>query len=125
MFSEAQMVKIRTAVESLYDGRMSIIQYDEITDPETKITDSKEVVKAEGIKCRLSFKSVSGTNEDGEAATVQQVTKVFTSPDIKIPPGSKLVITQNGITREYEQSGEPAVYSSHQEIVVNLFKGWA
>jgi hypothetical protein len=42
-----------------------------------------------------------------------------------VKPGSKLTITQNDMTTEYQSSGKPAFYSTHQEIVLELFKGWA
>ena len=45
--------------------------------------------------------------------------------EVTIPPASKLVVTQNGVTRCYRQSGVPAVYQSHQEILVELSERWS
>ena len=72
------------------------------------------------------FKTINNTNstETGASAVVQ-IAKVFLAPEIKVKPGSKLSVTQNGVTTEYKSSGEPAFYSTHQEIVLELFKGWA
>ena len=38
--------------------------------------------------------------------------------------GTTLVITQNGATNTYEKSGKPAVYGSHQEIILSLVEEW-
>lgn len=59
------------------------------------------------------------------ASALVQVTEIFLAPEIVVKPGSKLTITQNGITTDYKSSGIPATYSTHQEIVVEIFKGWA
>ena len=54
-----------------------------------------------------------------------QGTKLFIAPEIKVKPGSKIVVEQNGVTTEYSASGVPAVYPSHVEIKLELFRGWA
>ena len=80
----------------------------------------------ENEPCRLSFKTVTNANpSETGASSVVQTTKVFLAPEIKVKPGSKLIITQNGVTTEYKNSGKPAFYSTHQEIVLELFKGWS
>ena len=38
---------------------------------------------------------------------------------------NRVIVTQNGETTEYKNSGKPAIYSSHQEIILELFDGWA
>ena len=46
-------------------------------------------------------------------------------PSVDIPEGSKITVTQKGVTRDYERSGTPAVYSVHQEVPLELWEGWA
>lgn len=46
-------------------------------------------------------------------------------PDVVIKAGSKIIVTQHGRTTEYSNSGVPAVYPTHQEIMLTLFNGWA
>lgn len=84
-----------------------------------------ETLVLEKQPCRLSFSSVSSTSENSDAAQVLQTVKLFLAKDVEIPPGAKLVVTQNGKTAAYAKAGEPAVYSRHQEIALELFKGWA
>lgn len=55
---------------------------------------------------------------------MQSVT-LYIDPSVDIPEGSKVTVTQNGVTRDYERGGTPAVYTTHQEIPLELFEGWA
>ena len=125
MLSKADVVNVRKALESLYDGKCTITEYQKIK-KENKSTGFEEVVVHEEVPCRLSFSTIKNTNQtDTAASEVVQITKVFLAPEIKVKPGSKLTITQNDVTTEYKSSGEPAFYRTHQEIILELFKGWA
>lgn len=117
------MVKARKALETLYDGRCTITEHQKVKNP-NKSTGFAEVVVLENEPCRLSFSTTTNANQTETSASVTQVTKIFLAPEITIKPGSKLTVTQNGVTTDYELSGKPALYSTHQEIVVVLFKGW-
>lgn len=119
------MVKARKAIESMYDGTCTITEYQKVKLP-NKSTGFKDIVVLEDIPCRLSFKTITNTNqtETGVSAVVQ-VTKVFIAPEIQVKPGSKLTITQNDVTTEYKSSGQPAIYTTHQEIELELFERWA
>ena len=124
MLSQTKMVKARKAIESLYSGKCTVTEYQKIK-KKNKSTAFQEVVVLEDIPCRLSFKTINSTSQtDTAASAVGQVTKIFLAPEIRVKPGSKLTVTQNGVTTEYKSSGEPAFYSTHQEIIVELFKGW-
>ena len=124
MFQKNAVVKARKAIESMYDGTCTVTEYQEYTKP-NKSTGHHEVVILEGQPCRLSFSSSPNTNQTESAAQLVQTIKVFLAPDVRVQAGSKLTITQNGVTTEYKSSGEPALYQTHQEIMLELFKGWA
>lgn len=125
MLSKNQVVKARKAIESMYDGTCTIIERQKVKLP-NKSTGFKDIVVLEDIPCRLSFKTITNTTqaETGVSAVVQ-VTKVFIAPEIQVKPGSKLTITQNDVTTEYKSSGQPAIYTTHQEIELELFERWA
>lgn len=132
MLQENQMVNVaaarkaaRKAIESTYEGVCSIVEYKAVTDSETKITRHKEITVLEEQPCKLSFEKLNAVVQTDTAAAISQGTKLFISPEITINSGSKIVVVQNGVTGEYSASGEPAVYASHQEIVLQQFKGWA
>lgn len=117
----------RKALEMLWKDRCSIFQQVEQTDPTTKLTDFQETPLLEDQPCKLSFEKLIST--DGEpVAAVGQSVKLFLSPDVVIPAGCKVVVTRsNDLERvfTYASSGEPGVFSNHQEITLELWKGWA
>lgn len=125
MLSQTVLVKARQAKESLYDGICTITEWQKVQ-KENKSTGFQEVIVLTDQPCRLSFKTINSTQQtETGASAVTQVTKLFLAPEIKVKPGSKLTVTQNGVTTEYKNSGEPAVYSTHQELILELFKGWS
>ena len=50
-----------------------------------------------------------------------QTIKLFISPLVNVPAGSKITVTQNNQIQVYKASGQPAVYTNHQEIELELF----
>lgn len=118
----------RKAIESTYSGVCTIIERRDVRDEKTKITrKNEEVPVVENQPCKLSFEKLNAVVQTDTAAKLTQGTKLFIAPEIKIKPGSKIIVEQNGTTTttEYSASGEPAVYFSHSEYMLELFKGWA
>lgn len=117
----------QSAQSMLYDGRADIIEYRKQKDPESGITSYKEEAVERGLPCRLSFSEISSVSQTDSAADTAQVIKLFLAPDaaIAIKPGSKIIVTQNGKTVAYQCSGVPAVYATHQEIMLTLFQKWS
>ena len=115
----------RKSIESLYDSTCTVIEYEEKKDPVTKKTAGKEVTVYQGRPCRLSYSSNKKSDQFEVANAVTQIIKVFIAPELDIKAGSKLVVTKKGRTVEYKNSGKPAVYDTHQEIILELFRGWA
>lgn len=114
---------MKNIISSLYKGKCTIVEYQSVKDLVTKRTTNKEVIILENQPCRLSYKSVVKSTE-GNVSEIIQITKLFLDPSINIKPGSKIIVTQNGVTKEYKNSGEPALYSNHQEIILELFDRW-
>lgn len=115
----------RSAVESTYEGVCTVVEYTSTTDEETKIFRQKEEVVIQNQPCRLSFEKISAVVQTDAAAKMSQGVKLFVVPEVTVRPGSKIIVTQNGVTGEYAASGPPAVYPSHQEILLERFRGWA
>lgn len=115
----------RKAIESTYKGVCTITCRRDVRDEKTKITrKNKEVTVIENQPCKLSFEKLNAAAQTEAAAKLTQGAKLFISTEIAVKPGSKIIVEQNGVKTEYFSSGEPAVYSSHQEIMLELFKGW-
>ena len=118
------MVKVRTAIESLYDGKCTVTVQQEYT-KDNGSTGFQEVVLIEDEPCRLSFSNTSSTKEGEVAASVSQVTELFIRPDVDIPPGSRITVTHHGETVDYAKSGVKAKYDTHQQIVLQLWERWS
>lgn len=115
----------RRAQEATYVGLCTVFECQEITDAKTKLSSEKEVAVIEDQPCRLSFEKLTAAAQTETAAVAAQGIKLFLAPEITVLSNSKIVVTQNGVTEEYSASGKPAVYSTHQEITLELFRGWA
>lgn len=119
------MVRVRKSLEKLWKGTCAIYVNQEIVDPITKRSSFKLVSLYSNQPCKLSNVSITTTNPNNNAFEVTQKTKLFISPELGIPAGCKIVVTQNSKTTEYERSGEPYIFTNHQEIMLDLFKGWS
>lgn len=110
----------RKAIESTYIGTCNIYEYIKYTDPETEetIIELNPEPVYENIPCKLSKKTITTASQTEIVNTIQYSPVLFINPDITIKAGSKIIIAQNGVTREYDQSGEPFVYGTHQEIAL-------
>ena len=115
---------MRKALESQYIGTCDIVEK-QAYKKANKSTGFREIIVLQNQPCKLSFSRITNNAQGETAANLIQVVKVFMSPEINVKPGSKLIITQNGRTTEYQNSGKPAVYRTHQEIILELFEGWA
>jgi len=115
----------RRAQESLYAGIMTVTEHQKVTDEESKLTSCKDVVVLEDQPCKLSFETLKQAAQSDSAAEVTQVIKLFLSPEVTVRAGSKITVTQDGVTADYTCSGIPAVYPTHQEILLDLSERWA
>ena len=120
------------AIKSLWKGNCSVYIKEEFFDNITKRTEFTEKPLFENQPCRisfrlpfrLSFKATAVSSNDISVASVRQTISLYISNKVLIPPGSKIVVTQNGVTDTYQRSSKPSVYTHHQEILLELFKDW-
>ena len=115
----------RKAVESLYKGLCTVKVQTSYKDPITQITKQQEITLFSDEKCKLSFEKQVSTTPTNGPALIAQTTKLFIAPELDIPVGSKIIVTQHGKTMEYTRSGKPAIYMDHQEIMLEAFERYA
>lgn len=114
------------AIKSLWRGKCTVtVRNNDTTDENTGRVVVGEVDTYTDEPCRISFDTVNATQTENNAANIVQSITLFIDRAVVIPEGSKITVTQNGVTAVYEKSGKPAVYSTHQEIPLEVFKGWA
>lgn len=123
MLPKNAVVKVRKTLERGYDGIFTVTEHQKITKP-NRTTGFSDVDVLVDQPCRLSFSSSPSTG-NGDVPEIGQTVKLFFAPEITVKEGSKITVTQNGVTTSYKQSGTTAVYSTHKEIILELFKGWA
>ena len=123
MLSKNQMVKARKAVESLYTGVCTITERRPGTKPNGSTGFMEETVLVDQ-PCRLSYSGSNSASSEESASRAGQSIKVYLAPEIRVAPGSRLTITQNGVTEVYRNSGRSAVFQTHQEISLELFEEW-
>lgn len=117
------MVNTKTALQSLWKDKFSVVEWAQVIKPNGGMG-FQEVQTLTDEPCKLSFSTLKDTNQNDEAATVAQVTKLFCENTLNIKAGSKITITRAGNVFEFAQSGLPAIFSNHQEIVLVPFRGW-
>ena len=108
----------RTVIEQTYDGTCTIYSLQDVKD-------HKEVTLLGDVPCHLSFSGAVTAEGTGTSTDVKQEIKLLLAPEVLVPPGSRIEVTQHGMTVSYSRSGKPAVYSSHQEILLELWKEYA
>ena len=111
--------------EHMWHGRAVVKVWEEYEDPLTWITDEGEVTKYEEVPCKLSHKTFTATINTGAGAVLTKEIKLSLGNEYDIPAGSKIIVPQNGITEEYTRSGVASKFRVHQEIPLELFRGYA
>ena len=106
----------------LWVGICTIYEYQEVTDPDTYQTKQKLFPVVVNEPCRISFTREITTNIINGAAEVAQTTMLFIRPELDIKPGSVIEVTQHGRTVKYKGSTKPALYTNHQEVVLELYE---
>lgn len=112
----------RPVIELLYEGLATIKVKQTVKDPVTKLTrPNEEVILCEDEPCRVSQHS-DPISESRVLPTATETVMLFIRPELEIPAGSHVIVTQHGETREYATSGRPAVFCTHQEINLEIWK---
>lgn len=115
----------RKAIQRLYRGTCTVKVMEDVTNPISKITKQKEVTKFENEPCKLSYIKQTTTSSDGGPAIISQTIKLSLAPELEVPPGSKIIVTQDGVTEVFTRSSKPEVHMDHQHINLDLFKEYA
>ena len=115
---------VEKALQKLWNDICTVYIQQEITDEKTKRTKFEEIAIIENEPCKLSFNSLTSAENIDNVSAVSQSITLFISNEINIPSGSKIVITRNEHIFIYKNSGEPRIYTHHQEIKLELFERW-
>ena len=109
-------------LKSLWIGKCTIFEYQTTKDEVTKQSTQKQVPVVLDEPCKVSYNREHATNISSGAAVISQSITLFIRPDLEVKPGSVIEVTQHGKTTKYKGSSKSAVYTNHQEIVLELFE---
>ena len=102
------MVSVEKSIVIALDGQMRRSYVRAEKTDESGLTDFTEMLLVEDQPCKLLFGTLTQASGD-PVATAGQVVKLFLTPDIEIPAGSRIVVRRSGNlnrTFEYVSSGE-------------------
>ncbi len=116
---DSAMRRARTLLEGRYDGTCVVYQYEQER-ADTGEDIKERTVFLEDVPCRLSYNRSPAASDSVTADTMEQGITLFLAPELEIPPGCYIAVTQCGITTNYENSGPAKVYDTHQEIALKL-----
>lgn len=111
----------------LWIGRVTIYEYQDITDPETFQTTHELVPVVTDEPCRVSYgqsaysRATTTEINDGAPYIAQTIT-LFVRPDLFIKEGSVIEVIQHGRTTKYKRASKPAVHSNHQEVLLEVYE---
>lgn len=115
---------VRKGYEALYKDTCTISEYKKVLNDD-KSTSLVKTVVYENQPCRLSVSSKSSDTDTDSATKQSQTITLFLSPDVVVKSGSDIVVTHEGRETEFKNSGYPAIYPTHQEIMLELSKEYA
>lgn len=111
---------VRKIIESTYCDTCTVTEWQK--EKIKGVVSSKEVIVFKEQPCKLSFGSLNAADGTESVTETKQCIKLFLAPELEIKAGSKINVEHCGNTYEYMRSGIPAVYDTHQEIVLDTFK---
>lgn len=129
MFQKAKMVRYKKIAESFFDRVCNVYEYREVL--EDGFSRRELVLTQENIPCRRGYSTGGNTNYVKTAETTQdneqikQLVKLFVASDVKIKPGSKIVVMSGDDKEYYEYSGYELYYDTHCEILLKSVERWA
>lgn len=116
---------VKKALQTLWNDSCTVYVQAKTQNPNNKRTEFVETVLFENQPCKLSFESLNSASENGNVSTITQSAKLFLDNELSVPSGSKIVVKRAENTFAFKKSGEPGIFTYHQEIPLVLFDGWA
>ena len=103
-------------LESTYFDKCTIKRKEKIKNPNTGVTETKEVIIVEDVKCALSKNDVQSMQVDG-IGKLNYSHLLFLNPNINLQEGDTVEVTSMGIKSIYLAS-KPFYYSSHSQTLL-------
>ena len=105
-------------LESTYFDKCTIKRKEKIKNPDTGVTETKEVIIAEDVKCALSTHNNDNAILVDGVGKVVQIHKLFLNPNINLQEGDTVEVSSMGKISNYLAS-IPFYYPSHSETLLS------
>ena len=105
-------------LESTYFDKCTIKRKEKIKNPNTGVTETKEVIIVEDAKCALSTHNNDNAILVDGVGKVVQIHKLFLNPNINLQEGDIVEVSSMGKISNYLAS-KPFYYSSHSETLLS------
>ena len=105
-------------LESTYFDKCTIKRKEKIKNPNTGVTEAKEVIIVEDVKCALSAEGRRNVITVDGVGKVLEIHKLFLNPNINLQEGDTVEVTTMGKISIYLAS-KPFYYSSHSETLLS------
>jgi hypothetical protein len=113
------------AIKSQWNGKCTVYAQQKSVNLATGATELEPVAVLVDALCHLCFVSQPATSDNRGAPALTQSIRLHIDAAAEVPPGAKIVVTQNNVTEAYSHSGLPAIYTVHKEITLVKWGGWA
>lgn len=110
---------VRGFVEDVYTGTMTVYVNEYVTD-ENGLEIQQWKARYEDEPCRVSRQNAPQPT-DKRPKVFAEITQLTCAPELQIPAGSKITIDFNGRVEDYTRTGEPRVYTTHQNIFIKTW----
>ena len=104
-------------LESTYFDKCTIKRKEKIKNPNTGVTETKEVIIVENAKCALSTHNSDNAMLVDGVGKVVQIHKLFLNPNINLQEGDIVEVSSMGKISNYLAS-KPFYYSSHSQTLL-------
>ena len=104
-------------LESTYFDKCTIKRKEKIKNPITGVTETKEIIIAEDVKCALSTHNSDNAMLVDGVGKVMQIHKLFLNPNINLQEGDTVEVSSMGKISVYLAS-KPFYYSSHSQTLL-------
>ena len=104
-------------LESTYFDKCTIKRKEKIKNPDNGVTETKEVIIVEDVKCALSSHNSDNAMLVDGVGKVVQIHKLFLNPNINLQEGDTVEVSSMGKISNYLAS-KPFYYSSHSETLL-------
>ena len=104
-------------LESTYFDKCTIKRKEKIKNANTGVTETKEIIIAEDVKCALSKKDIQVMNVDG-IGSLAFSHLLFLNPNVDIQEGDAVEVTSMGKISTYLAS-KPFYYPSHSQTLLS------